>query len=113
MTVLPYSSPASAEDLNRVTTPCARPSIGVMRCSQLRSRFCCAAWRCFRGGCTLDTVEAVCSGERSPKSRTLDLLSSLVSKSLVVAETTGRTQARYRLLETIREYALEKLDRGG
>ena len=41
------------------------------------------------------------------------LISSLVDKSLVVAETTGRAQGRYRLLETIREYALEKLKAAG
>lgn len=63
----------------------------------------------FEAGCTLDTAEAVCSGEGIVAGRTLDLLSSLVDKSLVVAETTSRAQARYRFLETIREYALEKL----
>jgi DNA-binding CsgD family transcriptional regulator len=63
----------------------------------------------FTDGCTLDTAEAVCSGEGIAEGRTLDLLSSLVDKSLVLAETTRRAQARYRLLETIREYALEKL----
>ncbi len=37
----------------------------------------------------------------------------MVGKSLVVADTIGRAQARYRLLETIREYALEKLEEAG
>jgi predicted ATPase/DNA-binding CsgD family transcriptional regulator len=64
----------------------------------------------FEAGCTLDTAESVCSGEDIAAQDILDLVSSLVSKSLVVAETVGRTQARYRLLETIREYALEKLE---
>ena len=63
----------------------------------------------FATGFTLDTAEAVCSGEGIAQAHILDLLSSLVGKSLVVAETTSRAQARYRLLETIREYALEKL----
>jgi predicted ATPase/DNA-binding NarL/FixJ family response regulator len=67
----------------------------------------------FAAGCTLDTAEAVCSGEGIGEGRTLDLLSSLVDKSLIIAETTGRAQARYRLLETIREYALGKLDQAG
>ena len=67
----------------------------------------------FTAGCTLDMAEAVCSGEGIGEERTLALLSSLVDKSLIIAETTGRTQARYRLLETIREYALEKLDEAG
>jgi non-specific serine/threonine protein kinase len=67
----------------------------------------------FAAGFTLDTAEAVCSGEGIAEGRVLDLLSSLVDKSLVVAETTSRSQARYRLLETIREYTLEKLDAAG
>lgn len=67
----------------------------------------------FEAGCTLDTAESVCSGEDIAAQEILDLISSLVNKSLVVAETVGRAQARYRLLETIREYALEKLEEAG
>jgi non-specific serine/threonine protein kinase len=67
----------------------------------------------FADGFTLDTAEAVYSGEGIAAGRVLDVLSSLVDKSLVVAETTSRAQARYRLLETIREYALEQLDAAG
>lgn len=63
----------------------------------------------FAAGFTLDTAAAVCSGPGMAEGRLLDVLSSLVGKSLVVAETASRAQARYRLLETIREYALEKL----
>lgn len=67
----------------------------------------------FAAGFSLDTAEAVCSGRGLAERRILDILSSLVGKSLIVAETTSRTQARYRLLETIREYALEKLTEEG
>jgi predicted ATPase/DNA-binding CsgD family transcriptional regulator len=67
----------------------------------------------FEAGCTLDTAESICSGEDIAAQEILDLISSLVNKSLVVAETVGRAQARYRLLETIREYALEKLKEAG
>jgi non-specific serine/threonine protein kinase len=67
----------------------------------------------FEAGCTLDTAEAICAGDGISEGRTLDRISSLVRKSLVVADTIGRTQARYRLLETIREYALVKLDEAG
>lgn len=63
----------------------------------------------FAAGFTLDTAEAVCAWEGIGAEHMLDVLSSLVHKSLVVAETTSRAQARYRLLETIRQYALEKL----
>lgn len=67
----------------------------------------------FDAGFSLDTAEGVCTGDGITSARTLDLLSSLVDKSLVIAETTGRAEARYRLLETIREYALEKLKEAG
>ncbi len=67
----------------------------------------------FEAGCTLDTAEAICTEVKSEERLTLDRISSLVSKSLVVADTIGRAQARYRLLETIREYALAKLDEAG
>jgi predicted ATPase/DNA-binding CsgD family transcriptional regulator len=67
----------------------------------------------FEAGCTFDTVEAICTGEGIAAEHTLDRISSLVNKSLVVADTIGRAQARYRLLETIHEYALEKLEEAG
>ena len=63
----------------------------------------------FVGGFTLDAVESVCAEEN--KSEMLDLLSQLVQKSLVVSEQSGKS--RYRLLETIREYALAKLRDAG
>ena len=67
----------------------------------------------FEAGCTLDTAEVVCSGEGIAAGRMLELISSLNRKSLLVAETVGRAQARYRLLETIREFALERLAESG
>lgn len=60
----------------------------------------------FAGGFTLDAAEAVCTEE--DKRGILDLLSQLVRKSLVILEPSATS--RYRLLETIREYALAKLD---
>jgi predicted ATPase/DNA-binding CsgD family transcriptional regulator len=67
----------------------------------------------FAAGCSFDTAEAICPGGGILPGQMLDLLSSLVDKSLVVAETTGKAPARYRLLETIREFALEKLNETG
>ncbi len=64
----------------------------------------------FAGGFTLDAAEAVCSQGESKRNDVLGVLGRLVDKSLVIVEqesTTGET--RYRLLETIRQYALEKL----
>ncbi len=67
----------------------------------------------FVAGFSLDMVEAICADEALAPPQVLNLLSSLVDKSLVVAETVAGAQARYRLLETIREYALEKLQEAG
>ncbi len=67
----------------------------------------------FAGGCSLATAEAVCAGEEVEREHVLDLLSVLVNKSLVVAQTLQRGEARYSLLETIRQYAHEKLNGSG
>jgi predicted ATPase/DNA-binding NarL/FixJ family response regulator len=67
----------------------------------------------FDAGFSLDAAEGICTEDEILLDRTLDLLASLVDKSLVLAETTGRAEARYRLLETIRQYALEKLKEAG
>ena len=65
----------------------------------------------FLGGFDLDAVQAVV-GSDMPRYHVVDLLTMLVDKSLVVAdETAGRT--RYRLLETVRHYAVEKLGESG
>jgi predicted ATPase/DNA-binding CsgD family transcriptional regulator len=66
----------------------------------------------FAGGFTLDAVEEVCAGVGLERVAVLDLLSSLVDKSLVVAEERGPA-VRYRLLETIRQYASERLIAAG
>jgi predicted ATPase/class 3 adenylate cyclase len=55
----------------------------------------------FRGGCTLEAAEDICNAD-------IDTLQSLVDKSLV-----RHTDDRYWMLETIREYAAEKLDETG
>ncbi len=63
----------------------------------------------FAGGFTLEAAESIC-GHGMKQSDILDLLGRLVDKSLVVVEQTSDTEeTRYRLLETIRQYALEKL----
>jgi DNA-binding CsgD family transcriptional regulator len=64
------------------------------------------------GGFDLNAAQEVCSGDVLPRHQILDQLTLLVDKSLVVAEnTSGRM--RYHLLETIRQYALEKLGESG
>ncbi|MFF2348880.1 BTAD domain-containing putative transcriptional regulator [Kitasatospora sp. NPDC058115] len=64
----------------------------------------------FAGGWTLEAAEAVCSdGAEVPGEEVADLLLSLVDKSLLVADLTGDGPPRYRMLETIHEYAVERL----
>jgi predicted ATPase/class 3 adenylate cyclase/DNA-binding CsgD family transcriptional regulator len=66
----------------------------------------------FLGGFDLDAAQAVAGAEGLQRYQVLDQLSLLVDKSLVVAESVrGRT--RYRLLETVRQYTLEKLGESG
>jgi predicted ATPase len=62
----------------------------------------------FAGGWTLDAAETVCHSDDIERWEVVDLLGSLVDKSLVQAEPTGET-LRYRMLETIRQYAAEQL----
>jgi predicted ATPase/Tfp pilus assembly protein PilF len=62
----------------------------------------------FAGGCTLEAAESVCAGGSTESASILDLLTSLVDKSLVLTET-QRGEARYRLLETIRQYGWDRL----
>ncbi|MFH8974043.1 AfsR/SARP family transcriptional regulator [Streptomyces sp. NPDC017890] len=61
----------------------------------------------FAGGCDLAAAEAVCGPAA------LEALGSLVDKSLVVAAPSGSDGMRYRLLETVAEYAGERLDEAG
>ncbi|HWS81019.1 MAG TPA: AAA family ATPase [Rubrobacter sp.] len=66
----------------------------------------------FAGEFTLEAAESVCTGENLERDDVLELLSHLVDKSLVVVrEEDG--EARYRLLEKVRQYAREKLDGTG
>ncbi|EHB58692.1 transcriptional regulator, LuxR family [Mycolicibacterium rhodesiae JS60] len=62
----------------------------------------------FVGGFDLAAVQTVCSDETLERHQILDLLTLLVDKSLVVAEEMG-DRTRYRMLETVRQYGLEKL----
>jgi len=62
----------------------------------------------FTGGWTLEAVEQVCSGYDLDTLDVLDLLMALVDKSLVSYDD-QRGQSRYRLLETVRQYASERL----
>ena len=65
-----------------------------------------AAW-------TLEAAEHVCGGDGINEHDVLDLLSRLVSKSLVVVDGEFAGERRYRFLETVRQYARERLVQAG
>jgi predicted ATPase/DNA-binding SARP family transcriptional activator len=66
----------------------------------------------FAGTFTLDAAEAACAGEQLEVDDILDGISTLVDKSLVVMDA-DEGDARYHLLETVRQYALERLTEAG
>jgi predicted ATPase/class 3 adenylate cyclase len=66
----------------------------------------------FVGGFTLAAAEAVTSGDGIERVEVFELLAGLVARSLVVADTEG-AETRYRLLETIRQYAQERFELDG
>ncbi|MEO7719695.1 MAG: tetratricopeptide repeat protein [Capsulimonas sp.] len=65
----------------------------------------------FSGGWTLEAAEAVCAGDDIPRSAVLDLLTSLVDKSLIIFDGSAAAE-RYRMLETVRQYGAEHLQEG-
>jgi predicted ATPase/predicted Ser/Thr protein kinase len=67
----------------------------------------------FAGGWALEAAAEVCGAGADAFFEVLDLMARLVDKSLVVVEHPSAGPARYRLLETMRQYALEKLDEEG
>jgi predicted ATPase/DNA-binding CsgD family transcriptional regulator len=66
----------------------------------------------FAGGWTLEAAEEVCAGDGIEGYEVADLLARLVAKSLVAAEE-REGERRYRMLETVRQYAREKLLESG
>ncbi|ASL07433.1 regulatory protein LuxR [Mycobacterium intracellulare subsp. chimaera] len=66
----------------------------------------------FHGGFDLDAAQAVCGDSDVESYQILDQLTLLIDKSLIAAED-GEFGTRYRMLETVRQYALEKLGESG
>ncbi|TWF79676.1 putative ATPase [Pseudonocardia hierapolitana] len=64
-------------------------------------------------GCDLDAAEAVCAGEGVRREEVLDLLARLVDRSLVVSRPTPDGAPRFRLLETVAAYGLERMADAG
>jgi predicted ATPase/predicted Ser/Thr protein kinase len=67
----------------------------------------------FVGGCNLEGVEAVCDTKGDLDLDLLDGMASMVDKSLVQQVEPAKGESRFVMLETIREYALEKLEASG
>ncbi|MFC0865107.1 LuxR C-terminal-related transcriptional regulator [Sphaerimonospora cavernae] len=67
----------------------------------------------FRGGLDLEAAEEVCSGDGIAGEDVLDLISGLIEKSVLIREERQRAGVRYRLLDTIRAYAAERLAESG
>ena len=66
----------------------------------------------FAGGWTLEAADTVCTGEEIARAQVLDGLTALIDQSLVVVTEHGE-QRRYGLLETLRQYAWERLLESG
>jgi non-specific serine/threonine protein kinase len=67
----------------------------------------------FAGGWTLDAAEHVGAGEGVERTDVLDLMSRLVDKSLVIVDADLDGPRRYRFLETVRDYARQRLQQSG
>jgi predicted ATPase/serine/threonine protein kinase len=67
----------------------------------------------FVGGCNLESVEAVCDTKEDLGLDLLDGMASMVDKSLVRQVEHGMGESRFVMLETLREYAFEKLEISG
>jgi predicted ATPase len=67
----------------------------------------------FAGGCTLEGAEAVCDSKGDLDLDLLDGMASMVDKSLAQQVEPAKGESRFVMLETIREYALEKLEASG
>ncbi|HET7376764.1 MAG TPA: adenylate/guanylate cyclase domain-containing protein, partial [Anaerolineae bacterium] len=67
----------------------------------------------FAGGWTLEAAESICAGDGIESFEVLDLLQTLAAKSLVIVGEGVERRVRYRLLETIRQFAREELVNSG
>src|SRR5918994_3610329 len=67
----------------------------------------------FSGGRTLEAIEAVCDAKGDLPVDALEGVSSLLDKSLLLREETSEEESRFVMLETIHEYAREKLEQSG
>jgi predicted ATPase len=67
----------------------------------------------FVGGCTLEAAEAVCNIQEDLEVEVLDAVTSLVDKSLLMQTWAADNDARFSMLETLREYGQERMTQTG
>jgi predicted ATPase/class 3 adenylate cyclase len=80
----------------------------VLLAEEERQLFCRLS--VFSGGWTIESAEAICSGKGIAQEKILDLMEKLLDKSLITVYVDGH---RYSMLETIKQYATEKLVEAG
>ena len=103
------SSRTQAPSRQRTLRACIEWSHGL--CSE-QEQLLWARLSVFTGGFELDTVEEVCSGDGLAAAQTSEILAHLIDKSILVGQRHGDV-VRYRMLDTIREFGREQLDRSG
>ena len=67
----------------------------------------------FVGGCTLEAIEAVCNATEDLGIEVLRGVIALVDNSLLIPRPSGESESRFFMLETVREYARERLQESG
>ena len=106
----PCSPPAPAPPKHG-SRRCAPPSTGATSCCSETERRVFDRLSVFQGGWTLMSAEEVVADEDARPGEVLDTVGRLVEQSMVVVEPGPTT--RYRMLETLRQYAAERLQASG
>src|SRR6516165_8607132 len=83
-----------------------------LRSVSLKERTLLARTSVFVDGWTLEAAETVCAGDGIDQPDVLNLLGSLSTKSLLIADV-RTSETRYRLLETVQQYAWDRLIESG
>ncbi len=107
------SSPAGGAARWNATRRCGRPSTGRTRCSASANGPCSTGSASSPAASTRAAAQAVVTGDGVEAWDVLDALTELVAKSMVVAEETAEGTTRYQMLETLGQYARERLDEHG
>ena len=104
------SSPAGAAPRSSGTRRSARPSTGRTRCSTSGRVGLRPPRRVRRAASTPAAAEAVAAGDGIEAWDVVDALTDLVAKSMVISRARESATTRYAMLETLRQYARERLD---